>query len=152
MPNKIKVGVIITDNKNKILLLKEKIKKKPIPLWNIVKGSYGDMGQETIFETAIRECQEEASVKIMLTGLLGCYIHQKKEKINTIIAFTAKIIEGTPCIANKNEQLLRNENISKLEWFSKKEILKMKNEKFISDIMNYPTASGWGFQSSRSGF
>ncbi len=133
MSNEIKVGIIITNNQNKILLLKEKIKKKPTPLWNIIKGSYGDTDQETIFETAIRECQEEACVKVVLTGSSGCYIAQKKDKISTIITFIAKIIKGTPCLAKENEQLLRNENISELKWFSIEEILKMKNEEFISN-------------------
>ncbi|MBU4205168.1 NUDIX domain-containing protein, partial [Patescibacteria group bacterium] len=32
---------------------------------------------ETIFETAIRECQEEAGVNVKLTNLLGCYIAQR---------------------------------------------------------------------------
>ncbi|MCG2697698.1 NUDIX hydrolase [Candidatus Parcubacteria bacterium] len=133
MSNKIKVGIIITDNQDNILLLKEKIKKNPTPLWNIVKGSYGDMGQETIFETAIRECQEEACVKVVLTGSLGFYTAQKKEKISTIITFTAKIVEGTPRIAKENEQLIRDEDISELKWFNKEEILKMKNKEFISN-------------------
>ncbi|MBA3047621.1 NUDIX hydrolase [Patescibacteria group bacterium] len=133
MSNKIKVGIIITDNQDNILLLKEKIKKNPTPLWNIVKGSYGDMGQETIFETAIRECQEEACVKVVLTGSLGFYTAQKKEKISTIITFTAKIVEGAPRIAKENEQLIRDEDISELKWFNKEEILKMKNKEFISN-------------------
>ena len=133
MTNKIKVGIIITDNQNKILLIKEKINKKPIPLWNIIKGTYGDTGQETIFETAMRECSEEANVKVALTGSLGCYIAQKNKTISTIITFTAKIKEGVPYLAKKNEQLLRDENISELKWFSKKEIIEMKNKEFISN-------------------
>lgn len=133
MSNKIKVGIIIVDNQNKILLLKEKIKKNPNPLWNIIKGSYDDTNQETIFEAAIRECQEEACVDVILTGSSGCYIAQKKEKISAIITFTAKIIKGAPCLAKKNEQLLRDENISELKWFSIEEISKMKNKEFISN-------------------
>ena len=52
---KIKIGVIIISDGNKILLIKEKLEDKPIPLWNIIKGTYGDNGQETVFEAAIRE-------------------------------------------------------------------------------------------------
>lgn len=78
MSQKIKVGVIITDNQNRILLLKEKIEKNPSALWNIIKGTYGDSGSETIFEVAVREAKEEAGVKVELTGLLGCYVSQKK--------------------------------------------------------------------------
>jgi ADP-ribose pyrophosphatase YjhB (NUDIX family) len=54
----VKVGVIITDQQNRILLIKEKLPKKDGPLWNVIKGTYGDHGNATIFDAAVRECRE----------------------------------------------------------------------------------------------
>jgi len=142
MSNELKVGIIVTNNKNEVLLLKEKGKKNTSFLWNIVKGSYGDAGQETIFETAIRECQEEAGVKITVTGLLGCYISQQNNKIRTQITFIAKVDKGLPRLASKKEQLLRNENIEKLEWFTKENIQKMQPKEFIT-ARTYQILQDW---------
>jgi len=44
MSTKIKIGVIITNNQNQALLIKEKLEDKPVPMWNIIKGTYGDNG------------------------------------------------------------------------------------------------------------
>lgn len=137
-----KIGVIITDNKNKVLMLKEKIKKNPIPLWNIIKGTYGDEGVENIFETAIRECKEEAGVDVDLMFSLGCYISQKKEKTSTIITFEAIIKNGSPHLAKKREQLSRDECISEMRWFSNDELKKMKKEEFISNRI-YSIIQDW---------
>ena len=132
MSTKIKIGVIIVDEKDKILLIKEKLENKPIPLWNIIKGTYGDNGDETIFETAIRECQEEAGVKVDLTNLLGCYIAQRPGKTRIQFNFLAKIMEGKPTLADKKEQESRNEHINELKWFSKGDLTKINLDEFIS--------------------
>lgn len=139
---KIKIGVIITNKENKILLIKEKLEDKPIPLWNIIKGTYGDNGEETIFEAAIRECQEEAGVKVNLTNLLGCYIAQRPGKTRIQFNFLAEIIEGEPSLANKKEQKSRDEDISELRWFSKEDITKMNPDEFISK-RTYTAVRDW---------
>ena len=87
MTNKIKIGVIITDDKNRILLIKEKIKKNNKALWNIIKGSYGD-NKENIFEASQRECLEEIGVNIKIEDLQGCYIAQKNTTNYVMIVFT----------------------------------------------------------------
>lgn len=129
---KIKIGVIIVNNKDQILLIKEKLEDKPIPLWNIIKGTYGDNGEETVFEAAVRECQEEAGVKVNLTNLLGCYIAQRPGKTRIQFNFLAEIIEGEPNSADKKEQKSRDEDISELKWFSKEELTEMNPDEFIS--------------------
>ena len=141
MSHKIKIGVIISDQ-NRVLLLKEKIEKNPIPLWNIVKGTYGDSGPETIFETAIREAKEEAGVIVELTGLLGCYISQQNDDTRSQFTFLAKIINGTPTLTAENEQVLLNENITELRWFNKEEIAKLSPSDFISNRI-YTMISDW---------
>ena len=132
MPAKAKIGVIITNNQNQALLIKEKLEDKPVPMWNIIKGTYGDHDGETIFEAAVRECQEEAGVKAKLTHLLGCYVSQKPDKIRIQFNFLAEIIDGDLALADKSEQKSRDEDISELKWFSKDELEKMTPDDFIS--------------------
>ncbi len=132
MSTKIKIGVAIINNNN-ILLIKEKIKKKKTPLWNIVTGTYGDNGDEDIFKAAQRECMEEVCVSVRLMGALGCYISKDKDEIRAQFNFLAKITDGKPMIPNITEQAERNESISEVRWFAKNEILKMKSNEFISN-------------------
>ena len=132
MSVKIKVGSLIVKN-NKVLLIKEKIKKNNIPLWNIVKGSYEENNDETIFDTAIRECKEEVSVEIKLINALGCYIAQDNKKIRVQFNFLAEIVDGVPALPDKKEQTQRDECISELKWFSKKELSQMNSSEFISN-------------------
>lgn len=139
---KIKIGVLITDENNNVLLIKEKIKKKDRPLWNIIKGTYGDNENENIFDAAIRECLEEASVKVKLTNVLNCYVSNENNKIRIQLNFLAEIIEGSPAVAENKEQLERNEDITEIKWFSKKDILKMRSDEFISG-RTYALLSDW---------
>lgn len=134
MDIKIKIGVvIINDNGTEVLFIKEKTKKNNKPLWNIIKGSYGDNGNENIFETATRECLEEASVKVQLLNSLGVYISKKGKTSRIQFNFIGKIIEGIPKIADAKEQESRNEYIQEIRWFNLKEISKLKREDFISN-------------------
>jgi len=134
MNTKSKVGVIITDESGqKILLIKEKLAKKDRPLWNIIKGTYGDNGDETVFEAAIRECLEETSTNIELTKALGCYVSKAGEKIRIQFNFLAKIISGDPKLPKHADQAERDESISDIRWFTKDEILKMDPNKFASN-------------------
>lgn len=132
MSVKIKVGSLIVKN-NKILLIKEKTEKNNIPLWNIVKGSYEENNDETIFDTAIRECKEEVSVEVKLISALGCYIAQENSKVRVQFNFLAEIIDSVPVLPDKKEQAQRDECISELKWFSKEEISQMNPNKFISN-------------------
>ena len=127
----IKIAVII-ESEGKILLIKEKYQKKERSLWNVIKGSYGDNGDENIFEAAIRECQEEASVKVELTNALGAYVAKEGEQIRVQFNFLAKIIEGEPKVAPMNEQESRDEFIQEIKWFTKEEVLNLNKEEFIS--------------------
>lgn len=132
MSNELKVGIIITNNQNDVLLIRERSRKDTPLLWNIVKGSYGDEGKENIFEAAIRECKEEVGVEVILTGLLGCYISKQAKKLRTQITFLAKINKRSPHLASKKDGLLRNENIEEFKWISRESVKKMKQKEFIS--------------------
>ncbi len=130
----LKVGVIITNETNdQVLLIKEKYKKKDGPLWNVVKGSYGDNGDESIFDAAIRESQEEVSVKVKLTHALGVYVSKESDRAKIQFNFLAKIVEGEPKVAPMDEQESRDEYIQEVKWFTKEEISNLSQEEFISD-------------------
>ena len=130
MNSKIKVAVVITDKKGRILLIKEKLEKKPSALWNVVKGTYD--GGETIFEAAKRECMEEASLKVELTHSLGVYVSEKSGELRVQFNFLAKTDNIKATIASQNEQKMRNEDIEEVRWFTKEEIEKMDAEQFVS--------------------
>jgi len=136
MTNKIKIGVIITDDKNRILLIKEKIKKNNKALWNIIKGSYGD-NKENIFEASQRECLEEIGVNIKIEDLQGCYIAQKNTTNYVMIVFNAKITKGEPHPKPPEEQRNKNEDIREIKWFTKKEVSRMRKNDFISSRINF---------------
>jgi ADP-ribose pyrophosphatase YjhB (NUDIX family) len=139
----VKIGVVITDKAdNKILLIKEKYKKKDRPLWNIVKGTYGDNGNESIFDTAIRECREEVSVKVELTGALGVYISKEEDRMRIQFNFLGKIVEGEPKVAPMNEQESRDEYIQEVKWFTKDEIANLSQDEFISNRI-YELVHDW---------
>ena len=133
MNYKIKVGVIILNEEEEILLIKEKTEKVNRPLWNIIKGTYGDVRGESIFAAAKRECLEEAGAHIILTALCGCYISHTDNEVWTQFTFLAKLINQSNIkLATKDEQKVRNENISEFKWFSESEIKKLNEEDFIS--------------------
>lgn len=143
MDTKAKIGVVITDETGeKVLLIKEKIKKKDRPLWNIIKGSYGDNGDESIFDTAVRECQEEALVKVKLTDALGAYISKEGDQMRIQFNFLAKVVEGEPKVAPMDEQESRDEFIQEIKWFTKEEIANLSQEEFISN-RTYELIQAW---------
>ena len=126
----IKVGVLIIED-DKILLLKEWSNKRNGFFWNIVKGTYGDVSDESILDCAIRECKEEAGAGVKLDGIVNCVI-ETAEKITVQYNFLAKIISGGLSIAKKSDQLARNENIKELRWMNKNEISELREDDFIS--------------------
>jgi len=143
MNTQIKIAVVVADKSgDKILLIKEKIKKKDRPLWNIIKGSHGDNGDESVFEAAKRECGEEVSVKVELTDALGVYISKESDRMRIQFNFIAKIIEGEPKLAPIDEQKTRDEFIQEIKWFSKRELSKMSPEEFISN-RSYQVIQDW---------
>jgi len=141
MNTQAKIGIVVEDG-DKILLIKEKYKKKDRPFWNVIQGTYGDNGEETIFETAVRECQEEASVKVELTGALGTYIYKIEDQSRIQFNFTAEIIGGEPKVAPAEEQKSRDEDIQEIKWFTKEELSKMGSEEFISN-KTYQLIQNW---------
>jgi len=133
MSTNIKIGVFIVDEKDELLMIKEKVKKNNWPRWNIIKGSYGDHGNETIFEAAKRECLEEASVDVELVSITGCYLTGSSEDNKIQFNFIGKIISGEPKIAALEEQQSREEYITEVRWFNKNDLALLPKDEFISE-------------------
>jgi len=138
---KIKVCVFIVDKNDNLLLIKEKSEKERRFLWNVVKGTYGD-NQESILETAVRECKEETSTNVELINALRIYIYQKGSQARIQFNFLAKIKNGIPKVPQLKKQQRRNEIISEVKWFSKNKLLKMKSNEFISPKI-YESIKDW---------
>lgn len=113
-------------------MLKEKTEKHDRPLWNIVKGTFGDHGDENIFEAAIRECREEAGVEVKLEKTTGCYIIRQDDELKLQYNFIGQITKGVPHTANTKEQAERNEDISEIRWFTRDDVIKLNEKEFIS--------------------
>lgn len=136
-----KIGAVIVDDNDSVLLIKEKLEKKPVALWNIVKGSYE--GGETIIEAAIRECKEETSLDVELTESLGVYISEGSGKIRVQFNFLAHAKqEKAAAPAIKAEQEMRDEAIEEVKWFTKEEAQKLKEEEFVS-LRSYQLLHDW---------
>lgn len=133
MPIRIKISVVIINEKNEVLLLKEKVKKNDRPLWNIVKGTYGDNGNETILDAAKRECREEASVEVDLIGTTGCYATGNSDDLKIQFNFIGKISGGQAKIASQEKQQSRDEDIREIRWITKDELRLIPKEEFISE-------------------
>lgn len=138
---KIKICVLIIDKNDKVLLIREKIKKKDGPLWNVVKGTY-DNKKESIFEAAVRECQEETSTKVELTNVLGIYTFKKEPQIRIQFNFLAKIKNGIPKVPRIEKQEIRNEAISEVKWFGKDKLSEMSPDEFVS-MRTYKLLQDW---------
>lgn len=137
---KIKIGVLIINEDNELLLIKEKIRKNNKPLWNIIKGTYD--GKEDIFLAAAREAKEEACVNVELISLLGFYIFQEDETARVQINFLARINSGIPDIPSLQEQHKHDENISEIKFFRKDELLNMNEDEFISPLI-FKSIKNW---------
>mgnify|MGYP001591405527 FL=1 len=133
MPTKIKISVAITNDRGDLLMLKEQVEKQNRPLWNIVKGTYGDHGIETIFDAARRECREEASVEVELTGVTGCYVTGDADNYTVQFNFIGRVAGGDPKLPDENEQASHGESIVELRWFSRREVIELPKEEFISE-------------------
>lgn len=140
MDIRVKVGVVIINQEGSALLIRERLEKKPVALWNIIKGSYD--GNETIFEAAKRECKEEASLEIELIRSLGVYVSEEPGKVRVQFNFLAEAHNKTANVASQKEQESRGESIEEVRWFTRDEIMNMSAEDFVS-LRTYELLRDW---------
>lgn len=111
-------SVLISDEKNNILLVTEK-KEVNYNKLNL-PGGHLELW-ESPMEWAIREVFEETCVGVELTGLIGIYLGRNKPSFHYI--FTGKILQGTPQW-NPNE-------VIKAEWYSIDELVNLPKDSFV---------------------
>ncbi len=126
----IKVAVAVTNKENnQILLLKERYNSKDGYKWNMVKGTC-DKTAESIKDTAIRECQEEAGIKIEFKNLLGIYDYGTNNK-RCLFVFCGETKDNV-VLDQKKEQTKRGEDIIDFKWFTKQEARRLSENEFIN--------------------
>ncbi|QQS60824.1 MAG: NUDIX hydrolase [Candidatus Moraniibacteriota bacterium] len=140
MDIQIKVGIIVINERGDILLIKEKLEKNSISLWNIVKGSY--QGGETIMQAAIRECMEEASANVKLLSSLGTYVAEEQGKIRAQFNFLARANSDIIALALEKDQQSRGEAIEDTCWFTRENVGKIGKEEFAS-LRAYQLIQDW---------
>ncbi len=104
------IGGFIVNDQNQLLLLKRKTPPEA-GCWNIPGGRV-EFG-ETLEEAVVREVEEETSLKVKPTSILGIVDHiVKNENVHWIAThFLCTIIEGQPKITEPEKH-------ESIEWFS----------------------------------
>ena len=130
MDTKIKIGVVVVADDERVLLIKEKLSKNEPALWNIIKGSH-EVG-ESVQDAALRECREEVGLDVELTASLAVYISQSPEKIRVQFNFLSYAKSTETTLAVNAEQESRGEAILEARWFTKEEMKNMDPTEFMS--------------------
>jgi len=132
---KIKVLGIILDDKNNLLLIKENVPKKNKAFWNAIRGTY-DNAKETLEETMLRECREEAGAEVIITESLPYHFERFNEnKIRIYLPFVCKLKNSTVKLQAKDFQEKLNEEIIELRWFTKSEFNNINPSEFMEPFI-----------------
>ena len=120
------VGVVLTDNKDRIYLIKEDDKNKiGKNRWNLPGGSV-DTG-ENLLEAVERETLEETGFRCKVESLLGCYVCKKQTTSWVYVVFSA--------ITNIKKQEPTDVEVKKGRWFIKSQFLHMTSENLVHPDM-----------------
>lgn len=99
-------AIIIRNKENEILFIQRSFKKKTLPgSWSFPSGTVEE--GENIFETAIREANEELDIEIEPNEILAT--HDLPEFSVRLLFILCNIIKGNPIIKEPKE-------IEKFEW------------------------------------
>jgi len=138
---KIKIGVLAIE-RNKLLLIKELNSSDGKYYWNIIKGIFEPTKDKDFFEAAKRESREEAGIEIKLVNLINIVYLRKRDRKIIQFNFKALIKKSTPKLSIKNQYKVKNEDIMKVKFFTKKKLKKMKKQEFIN-IRTFLTIRDW---------
>lgn len=108
MDPKVAVGTIITDDAQRLLLVRRAI-EPGYGLW-VFPGGYVDRGEE-VTAAAIREAREEAGLEVRLEGLVNIYSYAGRPIV--IIVYAATVTGGALCIDDEGLEA---------RWFAADEI------------------------------
>lgn len=127
---------IIIEKENKIVLIRRK--NEPFKGKFAIPGGAVENG-ETVEAAAVREAEEETSLKVKLKEILGVYSEPKRDPRHHSIAivFIAEPIRG---------ELKANTDAEEAKWFELKEInfeeLAFDHKKIIEDYINWKKQKG----------
>ncbi len=88
---KIAAGVIVTDDRGRIVLLRRSI-EPGYGKW-VFPGGYVDLG-EAVPDAACREAREEALVEVAIDRLLNVYSYPDRPVV--VVVYTGRITAGSP--------------------------------------------------------
>lgn len=129
----IKITALIVNENKELLLIKEFSNKRNGYFLNIVKGTFGDVENETLAGCAIREAKEEAGIDIQINKLISFYICTGGV-ISVQFNFLAQPVSGSKAeMINKKEQKSRGEDIIETRWLTREKIMKLDPGEFISE-------------------
>ena len=132
----LKVGAFIFDSneRERLLLIKEQYRKEDGSKWNIVKGTCDKEG-ETLEECVRREVLEEVGLNatdVLLRNIIH-YGNNSDPKI--IFIFSVFVSSLSARVAPLGIQKSLNEDISEACWFSEEEFLKIPKEDFMAQYI-----------------
>jgi len=127
LPVVIKIGVLI-ERRGMLLLIEEKKDEKSSYKFNIVKGTF-DAKDKSFERTAVRESLEEAGVEIKVKKLFNSFVVKRSDQTIVQLNFLASFVKSRSLSKNKE---IENEYIGKASFFQKGQLLKMREEDFIS--------------------
>lgn len=140
---KIKVGVLIQKNRS-LLLIREKDGFSKKYRWNIVKGSFDELQDADLRDTAAREAREEAMAKIELRHLLNVFFLRESHRTLVQVNFIADLVGSNFGISPKKLQKTyrAGEDIVEIKMFSTAELQELTAEDFIS-MRAYHSVCEW---------
>jgi 8-oxo-dGTP pyrophosphatase MutT (NUDIX family) len=116
----------------RLLLIRERNLKNGRLLWNIIKGSV-EKTDDTLYDAAIRECREEAGVKVKPYGVIG--ISYRRRRINPVtqVNLLASSTSGHTKLATLIRQRRLNEEIVEARYFTRTKLLKLERRECMND-------------------
>lgn len=120
------VGVVLTDEKDRIYLIKEEDKYRiSLGRWNLPGGSVDN--NESLINSAKRETKEETGYGVEINSLLGCYKCKKGKNSWIYVVFKAK-----PAGEIKEKT---DPGVKQGKWFTKEEFLKLDPSRIVHPDM-----------------
>ncbi len=129
--NKITIKVSAQVEKDgKLLLIKEKTPSSEGYKWNVIKGTFNPLGDRTLEDAITREIKEETGIShFHVLKMTNSFVVKKKDETIVQINYHVTTKED---INIDNIRLEDDEDIIELKLFAKDELLKMRENDFLT--------------------
>ncbi|MFA7243837.1 MAG: NUDIX hydrolase [Patescibacteria group bacterium] len=128
----LKIGVVVLNENDEILLIKEKVDEESEPALNIIKGTF-DKPHESIIDCAKRECLEEAGLEVEFLGVLNILTMQSRGKLKIQFNFVARANTDKVSLPKERGLHIEGENIIGESWFTNDQIADLEPKDFVAD-------------------